>query len=283
ERLSRIVVAENYDREPVTAAQLGPNGAQGGMAILLRDAMRPNLVQSIGGTPALIHGGPFANIAHGANSVIATNTALDLADTVVTEAGFGADLGGEKFVNITGPAGGFAAAAVTVVSTVRSLKYNGGLSVAEVNKPGDERPGHIEAMEKGSANLARHLHNVKSWGAPVVVAINQFPQDTEEELQWIKDFCAKHDVHAEVVSVWANGGQGAKALAEHLVEVLNDSHDTVQPMFTPETGIRERIDHIVKHVHGGDGVDFSATAERQLQQLEEAGEDKVPVCMAKTQ
>ncbi|HJF14154.1 MAG TPA: formate--tetrahydrofolate ligase [Enteractinococcus helveticum] len=283
ERLSRIIVAETYDGQPVTAAQLGPNGAQGGMAILLRDAMRPNLVQSIGGTPALIHGGPFANIAHGANSVIATNTALELADTVVTEAGFGADLGGEKFVNITGPAGGFAAAAVTVVSTVRSLKYNGGLSVAEVNKPGDERPGHIEAMEKGSANLARHLHNVKSWGAPVVVAINQFPQDTEEELQWIKDFCAKHDVHAEVVSVWANGGQGAKALAEHLVEVLNDSHDTVQPMFTPETGIRERIDHIVKHVYGGDGVDFSATAERQLQQLEEAGEDKVPVCMAKTQ
>ena len=283
ERLSRIIVAETYDGQPVTAAQLGPNGAQGGMAILLRDAMRPNLVQSIGGTPALIHGGPFANIAHGANSVIATNTALELADTVVTEAGFGADLGGEKFVNITGPAGGFAAAAVTVVSTVRSLKYNGGLSVAEVNKPGDERPGHIEPMEKGSANLARHLHNVKSWGAPVVVAINQFPQDTEEELQWIKDFCAKHDVHAEVVSVWANGGQGAKALAEHLVEVLNDSHDTVQPMFTPETGIRERIDHIVKHVYGGDGVDFSATAERQLQQLEEAGEDKVPVCMAKTQ
>jgi len=283
ERLSRIIVAETYDGQPVTAAQLGPNGAQGGMAILLRDAMRPNLVQSIGGTPALIHGGPFANIAHGANSVIATNTALELADTVVTEAGFGADLGGEKFVNITGPAGGFAAAAVTVVSTVRSLKYNGGLSVAEVNKPGDERPGHIEAMEKGSANLARHLHNVKSWGAPVVVAINQFPQDTEEELQWIKDFCAKHDVHAEVVSVWANGGQGAKALAEHLVEVLNDSHDTVEPMFTPETGIRERIDHIVKHVYGGDGVDFSATAERQLQQLEEAGEDKVPVCMAKTQ
>ena len=283
ERLSRIIVAETYDGQPVTAAQLGPNGAQGGMAILLRDAMRPNLVQSIGGTPALIHGGPFANIAHGANSVIATNTALELADTVVTEAGFGADLGGEKFVNITGPAGGFAAAAVTVVSTVRSLKYNGGLSVAEVNKPGDERPGHIEAMEKGSANLARHLHNVKSWGAPVVVAINQFPQDTEEELQWIKDFCAKHDVHAEVVSVWANGGQGAKALAEHLVEVLDDSHDTVEPMFTPETGIRERIDHIVKHVYGGDGVDFSATAERQLQQLEEAGEDKVPVCMAKTQ
>lgn len=283
ERLSRIVVAETYDRQPVTAAQLGPNGAQGGMAILLRDAMRPNLVQSIGGTPALIHGGPFANIAHGANSVIATNTALDLADTVVTEAGFGADLGGEKFVNITGPAGGFAAAAVTVVSTVRSLKYNGGLSVAEVNKPGDDRAGHIQAMERGSDNLARHLRNVKSWGAPVVVAINQFPQDTEEELQWVKDFCAQHGVHAEVVSVWANGGEGARALAEHLVEVLNDSDDTVQPMFTPETGIRERITHIVKHVYGGDGVDFSATAERQLQQLEAAGQDKVPVCMAKTQ
>ncbi|KIT94264.1 formate--tetrahydrofolate ligase, partial [Staphylococcus aureus] len=167
------------------------------MAILLRDAMRPNLVQSIGGPPALIHGGPFANIAHGANSVIATNTALDLADTVVTEAGFGAEPAGEKFVNITGPAGGFAAAAVTVVSTVRSLKYNGGLSVAEVNKPGDDRAGHIQAMERGSENLARHLQNVKSWGAPVVVAINQFPQDTEEELQWVKDFCAQHGVHAE--------------------------------------------------------------------------------------
>lgn len=231
ERLSRIVVAETYDRKPVTAAELGPNGAQGGMAILLRDAMRPNLVQSIGGTPALIHGGPFANIAHGANSVIATNTALDLADTVVTEAGFGADLGGEKFVNITGPAGGFAAAAVTVVATVRALKYNGGLSVAEVNKPGEDRSGHLDAIERGAENLGRHLDNVKSWGAPVVVAINQFPQDTDEELQWVKDFCAKQGVHAEVVSVWANGGEGAKALAEHLVDVLNDSEDTVQPMF----------------------------------------------------
>ena len=283
ERLSRIVVAETYDRQPVTAAQLGPNGAQGGMAILLRDAMRPNLVQSIGGTPALIHGGPFANIAHGANSVIATNTALDLADTVVTEAGFGADLGGEKFVNITGPAGGFAAAAVTVVATVRALKYNGGLSVAEVNKPGEDRTGHLEAIEKGSVNLGRHLENVKSWGAPVVVAINQFPQDTDEELQWVKDFCAQQGVHAEVVSVWANGGEGAKALAEHLVDVLNDTEDTVAPMFSPDTGIRERIDYIVKNVYGGDGVDFSATAERLLKQLEDAGEDKVPVCMAKTQ
>ncbi|TQL74203.1 formate-tetrahydrofolate ligase [Enteractinococcus coprophilus] len=283
ERLSRIVVAETYDRKPVTAAELGPNGAQGGMAILLRDAMRPNLVQSIGGTPALIHGGPFANIAHGANSVIATNTALDLADTVVTEAGFGADLGGEKFVNITGPAGGFAAAAVTVVATVRALKYNGGLSVAEVNKPGEDRSGHLDAIERGAENLGRHLDNVKSWGAPVVVAINQFPQDTDEELQWVKDFCAKQGVHAEVVSVWANGGEGAKALAEHLVDVLNDSEDTVQPMFCADTGIRERIDYIVKNVYGGDGVDFSATAERQLKQLEDAGEDKIPVCMAKTQ
>lgn len=283
ERLSRIVVAETYDRQPVTAAQLGPNGAQGGMAILLRDAMRPNLVQSLGGTPALIHGGPFANIAHGANSVIATNTALDLADTVVTEAGFGADLGAEKFVNITGPAGGFAADAVTVVATVRSIKYNGGLSLDEVNKPGDDRSGHLEAMEKGSENLARHLKNVKSWGAPVVVAINQFPQDTDEELQWVKDFCAKHGVHAEVVSVWANGGEGAKALASHLVEILKDSEDTVQPMFSPDTGIRERIEYIVTNIYGGEGVDFSAVAERQLKQLEDAGEDKVPVCMAKTQ
>ena len=283
ERLSRIVVADTYDREPVTAAQLGPDGAQGAMAILLRDAIRPNLVQTLAGTPALIHGGPFANIAHGANSVIATNTALDLAETVVTEAGFGADLGGEKFVNITGPAGGFAADAVAVVSTVRSLKYNGGLSVDEVNNPGDDRTGHIEAMEKGSENLARHLKNVKSFGAPIVVAINQFPQDTEEELAWVKDFCAKQGVHAEVVSVWANGGEGAKALASHLVDVLKDSEDTVQPMFSPETGIRERIEHIVTNVYGGDGVDFSSAAERQLKQLEDAGQDKVPVCMAKTQ
>lgn len=283
ERLSRIVVADTYDREPVTAAQLGPNGAQGAMAILLRDAIRPNLVQTLAGTPALIHGGPFANIAHGANSVIATNTALDLADTVVTEAGFGADLGGEKFVNITGPAGGFAADAVTVVSTVRSLKYNGGLSVDEVNNPGDDRSGHLEAMEQGSANLARHLKNVKSFGAPVVVAINQFPQDTEEELQWVKDFCAKHEVHAEVVSVWANGGEGAKALASHLTEVLKDSQDTVQPMFSEDTGIRERIEHIVTEIYGGEGVDFAATAQRQLKQLEDAGHGKLPVCMAKTQ
>ncbi|HEY4576935.1 MAG TPA: formate--tetrahydrofolate ligase [Yaniella sp.] len=283
ERLSRIVVADTYDREPVTAAQLGPDGAQGAMAILLRDAIRPNLVQTLAGTPALIHGGPFANIAHGANSVIATNTALDLAETVVTEAGFGADLGGEKFVNITGPAGGFAADAVAVVSTVRSLKYNGGLSVDEVNNPGDDRTGHLEAMEKGSENLARHLKNVKSFGAPVVVAINQFPQDTEEELQWVKDFCAKQGVHAEVVSVWANGGEGAKALASHLIDVLNESEETVQPMFSPDTGIRERIEHIVTNVYGGDGVDFSSAAERQLKQLEEAGQDKVPVCMAKTQ
>src|SRR5690625_4026357 len=282
-RLSRIVVAETYDRQPVTAAELGPNGAQGAMAILLKDAIRPNLVQTLAGTPALIHGGPFANIAHGANSVIATNTALDLADIAVTEAGFGADLGGEKFANITGPAGGFAADAVTVVATVRSLKYNGGLSVEEVNKPGEQRTGHLEALEKGSVNLGRHLENVKSFGAPVVVAINQFPQDTEEELQWVKDFCAKYDVHAEVVSVWANGGEGAKALASHLVEVLKASNDTVQPMFSPDTGIRERIEHIVTKIYGGDGVDYSSAAAKQLRQLEDAGEDKVPVCMAKTQ
>ncbi|GAA2034937.1 formate--tetrahydrofolate ligase [Yaniella flava] len=283
ERFSRIVVAETYDRKPVTAAQLGPNGAQGAMTILLRDALRPNLVQSLAGTPALIHGGPFANIAHGANSVIATNTALDLAETVVTEAGFGADLGAEKFVNITGPAGGFAADAVTVVATVRSVKYNGGLSLDEVNNPGDDRSGHIDAMEKGSENLARHLKNIKSFGAPVVVAINQFPQDTDEELQWVKDFCKQQGVHASVVSVWANGGEGAKELASHLVDVLKDSDESVQPMFSPETGIRERIEHIVTNVYGGEGVDFSSTAEKQLKQLEDAGEDKVPVCMAKTQ
>ncbi|NWN89158.1 MAG: formate--tetrahydrofolate ligase [Micrococcaceae bacterium] len=283
ERFSRIVVAETYDRKPVTAAQLGPNGAQGAMTILLRDALRPNLVQSLAGTPALIHGGPFANIAHGANSVIATNTALDLAETVVTEAGFGADLGAEKFVNITGPAGGFAADAVTVVATVRSVKYNGGLSLDEVNNPGDDRSGHIDAMEKGSENLARHLKNIKSFGAPVVVAINQFPQDTDEELQWVKDFCKQQGVHASAVSVWANGGEGAKELASHLVDVLQDSDESVQPMFSPETGIRERIEHIVTNVYGGEGVDFSSTAEKQLKQLEDAGEDKVPVCMAKTQ
>ncbi|WP_022870202.1 formate--tetrahydrofolate ligase [Yaniella halotolerans] len=283
DRLSRIVVAETYDRKPVTAAELGPNGAQGGMAILLRDAMKPNLVQSIGGTPALIHGGPFANIAHGANSVIATNTALDLAETVVTEAGFGADLGAEKFVNITGPAGGFAADAVTVVATVRSVKYNGGLSLDEVNKPGDDRSGHIEAMEKGSNNLARHLDNVKSYGAPVIVAINQFPQDTDEELQWVKDFCEARGVEAEVVSVWANGGEGAKALATKLRGMLDEGNDPVQPMFSDDTGVRARIEHIVKNIYGGEGVDFSSAAEKQLKQLEDAGEDKVPVCMAKTQ
>ncbi|HIW46896.1 MAG TPA: formate--tetrahydrofolate ligase [Candidatus Yaniella excrementigallinarum] len=283
DRLARIVVAENYDRQPVTAAQLGENGAQGAMAILLRDALRPNLVQTLAGTPALIHGGPFANIAHGANSVIATNTALDLADTVVTEAGFGADLGAEKFVNITGPAGGFAANAVTVVATVRSVKYNGGLSLDDVNNPGDDRSGHIEAMEKGSENLARHLENVKSFGAPVIVAINQFPQDTEEELQWVKDFCEARGAQAEVVSVWANGGEGATEFAKKLRDMLDEGKDPVQPMFTADTGVRERIEHIVTKIYGGEGVDFSSTAEKQLQQLEEAGEDKVPVCMAKTQ
>ena len=283
DRLARIVVAENYDRQPVTAAQLGENGAQGAMAILLRDALRPNLVQTLAGTPALIHGGPFANIAHGANSVIATNTALDLADTVVTEAGFGADLGAEKFVNITGPAGGFAANAVTVVATVRSVKYNGGLSLDDVNNPGDDRSGHIEAMEKGSENLARHLENVKSFGAPVIVAINQFPQDTEEELQWVKDFCEARGAQAEVVSVWANGGEGATEFAKKLRDMLDEGKDPVQPMFTADTGVRERIEHIVTKIYGGAGVDFSSTAEKQLQQLEEAGEDKVPVCMAKTQ
>src|SRR5690625_4046001 len=283
DRLARIVVAENYDRQPVTAAQLGENGAQGAMAILLRDALRPHLVQTLAGTPALIHGGPFANIAHGANSVIATNTALDLADTVVTEAGFGADLGAEKFVNITGPAGGFAADAVTVVATVRSVKYNGGLSLDEVNKPGDDRTGHIEAMEKGSENLARHLENVKSFGAPVIVAVNQFPQDTDDELQWVKDFCEARGVQAEVVSVWANGGEGAKAFATKLRGMLDEGNDPVQSMFAADTGIRERIEHIVTKIYGGEGVDFSSAAEKQLKQLEDAGEDKVPVCMAKTQ
>lgn len=284
ERLSKIVVADTYDKKPVTAGEIGPNGAQGAMALLLKDAMRPNLVQTLGGNPAFIHGGPFANIAHGANTVIATNAALKLGDIAVTEAGFGADLGAEKFMNITGPAGGFMPDAVTVVATVRSMKLNGGMPLSTI-KDRDEASAeeHMEALKKGIVNLERHIKNMRHYGVPVVVGINQFPTDTDEELQWMKQWCEEQGVKASILTVWANGGEGAKELAEILVSEMEESDVRPESRFKKDTPLRERIEDIVTNVYGGSRVDYSAKAARQLRELEEAGEDKVAVCMAKTQ
>lgn len=288
DRLSRIIIGTSYDGETRTVADLGSesaqggHGAQGSIAVLLADAVEPNLVQTLEGTPALVHGGPFANIAHGANSVIALNTARALADVTVTEAGFGADLGGEKFMHITGPTADAMPNAVVVVATVRALKFNGGMGLDALNEP--ERAAeseHHAALEAGVVNLRRHVENMAQFGAPVVVAINRFPQDTPAELDWLSRWCTEQQVPSSVTEVWARGGAGAEELADHVTTALAADR-TAAPLIPAGTGARERIRRIVTEMYGGDGVVFSATADRQLRALEDSGADRLPVCMAKT-
>ena len=274
ERVSRIVVGYTYDEKPVTAGQLK---AQGAMAALLKDALKPNLVQTLEKTPALIHGGPFANIAHGCNSVMATRMAMKMADYVVTEAGFGADLGAEKFLDIKCRMADIRPSAVVVVATVRALKHHGGVSKADL---GTE---NLSALEKGLPNLLQHVENItKGFGLPAVVAINRFPTDTEAELKLVEDKCRQLGVNVALSEVWGKGGEGGIALAEEVVRLCeepNDFHFT----YELECSIREKLQAIAQKIYHADDVKFLPAAEKEMKQLEDLGFGDLPICVAKTQ
>ena len=274
ERLSRMIVGYTYGDEPVTCGQLH---AQGAMTALLKDAIKPNLVQTLEGTPAFVHGGPFANIAHGCNSVIATKMALKMGDYTVTEAGFGADLGAEKFLDIKCRAAGFHPDAVVIVATVRALKYHGGVPKAELNSE------NLEALEKGLPNLLQHVDNVKNvYGLPCVVAINAFPTDTKAELDLVESKCRELGVNVRLSEVWAKGGEGGLALAEEVVR-LCDEPNHFQFVYDVNDSIEDKLNAIATKVYHADGVVIAASAKKQLKQLTELGFDKLPICMAKTQ
>ena len=274
ERLARIIVAYNFKDEPVTAGDLN---AQGAMAALLKDAIKPNLVQTLEGTPALVHGGPFANIAHGCNSVTATKLALKLADYAVTEAGFGADLGAEKFLDIKCRMAGLTPSAVVMVATVRALKMHGGLDKKAL---GEE---NLEALEKGIPNLLRHVSNIKNvYKLPCVVAVNKFPTDTDNEIAFIIDKCKELGVNVVLSDVWAKGGEGAIELAEEVVRLCEEKNDFTFS-YTLDGSIEEKIDAIVKKVYGGNGVILTPNAKKQAEKLAEMGLSNLPICMAKTQ
>ncbi|MGH2312102.1 formate--tetrahydrofolate ligase [Streptococcus uberis] len=274
ERLANIVVAYDYNRKPVYVRDLKVEGA---LTLILRDAIKPNLVQTIYGTPALVHGGPFANIAHGCNSVLATSTALRLADYTVTEAGFGADLGAEKFLDIKVPNLPTSPDAVVVVATLRALKMHGGVAKTDLNQE------NVEAVRAGFANLERHVNNMRQYGVPVVVAINEFVADTEAEIAVLKELCQSIDVPVELASVWANGAEGGVALAETVVKVIEQEKANYQRLYNDQDSVEEKVRKIVKNIYGGDAAQFSAKAKNQLKQFAEFGWDKLPVCMAKTQ
>ncbi|MBQ7164093.1 MAG: formate--tetrahydrofolate ligase [Clostridia bacterium] len=273
-RLSRIVVAYTYDEKPVTAGDLKAVGA---MAALLKDALKPNLVQTLEGTPAFVHGGPFANIAHGCNSVIATRMALKLGDYTVTEAGFGADLGAEKFLDIKCRYAGLKPAAVVVVATVRALKMHGGMDKKEL---GNE---NLAALEKGIPNLLRHVHNIKDvYKLPCVVAVNRFPTDTDKEIELVIEKCRELGVNVRLSTVWANGGKGGVELAEEVVRLCEEKNDFTFS-YELDCSIEEKIEAIVKKIYGGDGVNITPAAKKEIDRLTALGFDKLPVCMAKTQ
>ena len=274
ERLSRIVVAYTFDEKPVTAGDLKAVGA---MTALLKDAIKPNLVQTLEGTPAFVHGGPFANIAHGCNSVMATKLAMKLADYAITEAGFGADLGAEKFLDIKCRAAGLKPDAVVMVATVRALKMHGGVAKTEL---GNE---NLEALEKGLPNLLRHVSNIKNvYKLPVVVAVNRFPTDTDAEIALVIEKCKELGVNVVLSTVWAEGGKGGMALAEEVVRLCEQKNDFTFA-YEDDTTIEEKVDAIVKKIYGGNGVIFAPSAKKQLATLKALGFDKLPVCMAKTQ
>ena len=275
-RLARMVVAYTRDDKPVTAHDLK---AEGAMAAVLKDAIKPNLVQTLEHAPAFIHGGPFANIAHGCNSIQATETAMKLSEYTVTEAGFAADLGAEKFLDIKCRAGGFHPDAVVIVATVRALKYHGGVPKAELNNE------NLEALEKGLPNLLQHVDNVKNvYGLPCVVAINAFPTDTEAELKMVEEKCKEQGVNVRLSEVWAKGGEGGKALAEEVIRLCEEeTSDTFQFVYDLDTTIEEKLNAIATKVYRADGVVVTAAAKKQIQQLTELGFDKLPICMAKTQ
>ncbi|MFC2638289.1 MAG: formate--tetrahydrofolate ligase [Mitsuokella sp.] len=272
-RIGRILVAYTYDGRAVRAEELGVTGA---LTLLFKDAIKPNLVQTLEGTPAFIHGGPFANIAHGCNSVMATKFALKFADYVVTEAGFGADLGAEKFLDIKCRFAGLRPDAVVIVATVRALKMHGGLQKTELIKV------DRKALEAGLANLAKHIENIQKFGLPAVVAINAFPTDTKEELDFVEEKCRELGAEAAISEVWAKGGEGGLALAEKVEQAAGKPND-FHFLYDAEACISEKIETIAREIYGADGVDFTAEAKKQLVGIEKLGFGKMPVCMAKTQ
>ena len=274
QRLARIIVAYTYDGKPVTAHDLK---AEGAMAALLKDALKPNLVQTLEGTPAFIHGGPFANIAHGCNSVTATRMALKLADYVVTEAGFAADLGAEKFLDIKCRMAGLRPSAVVVVATVRALKYHGGVAKADLNEE------NLDALKKGLPNLLQHVSNIKDvFGLPCVVAVNAFPTDTRAELAMVEEECKKLGVNAALSEVWAKGGEGGMTLAEEVVKLCQQPNDFRQS-YELELPLEEKLDTICRRIYHADGVMLTDNARKQARQLEELGFGALPICVAKTQ
>lgn len=274
-KLADIVIGYDFNDNPVTAGQLN---AQGAMAALLKDALKPNLVQTLEQTPAFIHGGPFANIAHGCNSIMATSMALKLGDYVVTEAGFGADLGAEKFLDIKCRKMGIQPNVVVIVATVRALKYNGGVAKADLNNE------NLEALEKGIPNLLRHIENItQGFGLPAVVAINRFPTDTEAELQLIYDKCKELGVNVALSEVWGKGSEGGKALAEEVVRLAETNTGALQFTYDVNESIMDKINAVVTKIYHGAGVDYTPAAQKEIKRLEELGYDKLPVCMAKTQ
>jgi formate--tetrahydrofolate ligase len=273
-RVADIIVAYNFDGEPVFAKDLE---AQGAVALLMKDAVDPNLVQTLENTPALIHGGPFANIAHGCNSMLATKLGLKLADYTVTEAGFGADLGAEKFFDIKCRFGDLKPDAAVIVATVKALKYNGGVDKKEL---GTE---NLEALKEGFKNLEKHIENVNKFGVPAVVAINQFPTDTQAELDYILNTCKELGAEAVLSEVWAKGGEGGEELAKAVVNACENKESNFKPIYDVNSSIAEKIETIAKEVYGADGVDFTKACQKQIANIEKMGFDKMPICMAKTQ
>ncbi len=273
-RISRIVVAYNFAGEPVTAGQLQATGA---MAALLKDALKPNLIQTLEHTPAIVHGGPFANIAHGCNSVQATKMAMKLSDITITEAGFGADLGAEKFLDIKCRMAGLKPDAIVIVATVRALKYNGGVAKADLNEE------NLEALAKGIVNLEKHIENMQKYGVPVIVTLNSFITDTEAEYEYIRNFCEERDCEFALSEVWANGGEGGIALAKKVIETLETKESHFSPIYSNDMSLKEKIETISKEIYGADGVEYSPAADRQLAKIEAMGYGNLPVCIAKNQ
>ena len=273
-RLGRIIVAYTFDGKPVTADDLQ---ATGSMAALLKDALKPNLIQTLEHTPAFVHGGPFANIAHGCNSVRATCTALKLADYVITEAGFGADLGAEKFFDIKCRKAGLKPDAVVLVATIRALKYNGGVPKDELSAP------NLEALKKGIVNLEKHIENLQKFGVPVVVTLNSFVTDTDEETAFVEKFCKDRDCEFALAEVWEKGGEGGVALANKVLETLEIKKSNFKPLYEDDLSIKEKIEKVAKEIYGADGVTYAPAAECELKRITDLGMGKFPVCMAKTQ
>ena len=274
DRLGRIIVAYTYDGKPVTAADLK---AVGSMAALLKDAIKPNLVQTLEHTPVIIHGGPFANIAHGCNSVRATKAALKLADVAITEAGFGADLGAEKFLDIKCRQAGLKPDAVVLVATIRALKYNGGVPKDQLSEE------NLDALKKGIVNLEKHIENLQQYGVPVVVTLNSFTSDTEAEISFVRDFCNERDCDFALSEVWARGGEGGEDLARMVMNTLNNKKSNYAPIYPLDMSLTDKIEAISTKIYGADGVVYAPAAARALQKITELGFGNLPVCMAKTQ